>query len=78
MESRKMVLMKLFIGQQWRHRHIEPTYGPRGIGEEGEGGRYVQSNIQTYINICKIDSQWNYLFVLLYDSGNSNHGSVTL
>ena len=78
MESRKMVLMKLFIGQQWRHRHREQTYGPRGIGEEGEGGMYVQSNIQTYINICKIDSQWNYLFVLLYDSGNSNHGSVTI
>ena len=25
MESRKMVLMKLFEGQQWRHRHREQT-----------------------------------------------------
>ena len=34
MESRKMVLMKLFAGQQWRHRHREQTYG-----QEGRGGR---------------------------------------
>ena len=26
-ESRKMVLMKLFVGQQWRHRYREQTYG---------------------------------------------------
>ena len=34
MESRKMALMKLFAGQQWRHRHREQTYGH---GEGGEG-----------------------------------------
>ena len=33
MESRKMVLMNLFAGKQWRHRHREQTYGHR----EGEG-----------------------------------------
>ena len=27
MKSQKMVLMKLFVGQQWRHRHKEQTYG---------------------------------------------------
>jgi len=27
MESRKMVLMNLFSGQQWRNRHREQTYG---------------------------------------------------
>ena len=27
MESRKMVLMELFAGQQCRHRHREQTYG---------------------------------------------------
>ena len=32
MESRKMVLMKLFAGQQWRHRHREQTCGHRGGG----------------------------------------------
>ena len=34
MESRKMVLMNLFAGQQWRNRHREQTYGHRV-----EGGR---------------------------------------
>ena len=32
MESRKMVLMKLFSGQQWRYRHREQTYGHGGGG----------------------------------------------
>ena len=27
MESRKMVLMNLFAGQQWRNKHREQTYG---------------------------------------------------
>ena len=35
MESRKMVLMKLFAGQQWTHRHREQTYGQ----DSGEAGR---------------------------------------
>ena len=56
-----MVLIKLFTGQQWRHRHREQTYGYRGIGEEGEGGMYVESNMEIYINICKIDSQWEFV-----------------
>ena len=29
MESRKMVLRNLFIGEQWRKRHREQTYGQR-------------------------------------------------
>ena len=33
MESRKMVLMNLFAGQQWRKRHTEQIYG-HGEGEE--------------------------------------------
>ena len=28
--------------------------------EEGEGGMYGESNMQTYITICKIDSQWEF------------------
>ena len=36
MESRKMVLIKVFAGQQWRPRHREQTYGH---GEVGWGGR---------------------------------------
>ena len=30
MNSRKMVLMNLFAGQQWRPRHREQTHGHRG------------------------------------------------
>ena len=34
MESRKMVLMNLFIGQRWRYGHREQTCGDsRGKGE---------------------------------------------
>ena len=29
-----------------------------GEGEEGEGRMYGESNIEIYITICKIDSQW--------------------
>ena len=32
MESRKIVLMNLFSGQQWRDRHREQTYGHGGRG----------------------------------------------
>ena len=50
-----MVLKNLFAGQQWRNRHREQTYGH---GErEGEGEMYGESNMETYITICKIDSQ---------------------
>ena len=34
---------------------------------------YGKSNMETYITMCKIDSQQN----LLYGSGNSNRGSVS-
>ena len=30
MESKKMALMNLFSGQQWRNRHREQTYGHGG------------------------------------------------
>ena len=47
MESRKMMMMNLFAGQQWRYRHREQTYG-RISGKEGEGGIYGESNVETY------------------------------
>ena len=28
--------------------------------EEGEVGRYGESNRETYITICEIDSQWEF------------------
>ena len=53
-----MVLKNLFAGQQWRNRHREYTYGHEERG--GEGEMYVESNMETYITICKIDSQWEF------------------
>ena len=31
-----------------------------GEGEEGEDEMYGESNMETYITICKIDSQWEF------------------
>ena len=47
--------MNLFSGQQWRNRHREQTYGHGERG--GEDEMYGKSNMETYITICKIDSQ---------------------
>ena len=53
-----MVLKNLFTGQQWRNRHREQTYGHGERG--GEGEMYGNSNMETYITICKIDSQQEF------------------
>ena len=58
MESRKMVLKNLFTGQQWRNKHREQTYGHGERG--GEGEMYGESNMEIYITMCKIDSQWEF------------------
>ena len=29
-------------------------------GEEGDSGMYGESNMETYITICKIDSHWEF------------------
>ena len=50
-----MALNNLFTGQQWRKRCREWTYGHRKRG--GEGEMYGKSNMETYMTICKIDSQ---------------------
>ena len=62
MEYRKIVLKNLFTGQQWRNRHREQTYGHGERGEEGE--TYGKSNMETYITICKVDSQWEFAVCL--------------
>ena len=46
------------------------TYGHRETG--GEGEMYEESNMETYITMCKIVNG-----NLLYASGNSNRGSVS-
>ena len=53
-----MVLKNLFTGQKWRNRQREYTYGHRERGREGE--KYGKSNMETYIAICKIDSQCEF------------------
>ena len=57
-----MVPKNLFVGQQWRNRYREQTYrhGERG----GEGEMYGESNMETYITICKIESQWEFAVCL--------------
>ena len=62
MESRKTVPKNLFAGQQWRNRHGEQTYGHGQRG--GEGELYGESNMETYVTICKIDSQWEFAVCL--------------
>ena len=59
MESRKMALMNLFSGQQWRNRHKEQTYGHGGRGE-GRGWRCMERITEIYIAICRLDSQWEF------------------
>ena len=58
MESRKKVPMNLFARQQWKNRHREQTYGHGQRG--GEGELYGESNMETYITICKLDGQWEF------------------
>ena len=35
-----------------------------GGGQSGEGGRFEDSNMETYIAMCKIDSQWEFALFL--------------
>ena len=54
-----MVLKNLFTGQQLRSRHRIQTYGH---GERaGEGEMYGKSSMDTYITICKIVSQQEFV-----------------
>ena len=48
--SRKMALMKVFAGQQWKRRWGEQSYG-HGVGE-GEGGTKGDSSMETYTLPC--------------------------
>ena len=53
-----MVPKNLFSWQQWRNRHRELAYGHWERG--GEGEMYEKSNMENYITICKVDSQWEF------------------
>ena len=57
MESRTMVLiMNFFAGHQWRNSHREETYGHGERG--GDGETYGESDMETYMTICKLDGKW--------------------
>ena len=57
-----MILKNLFAVQLWRNRHREQNYGH---GERrGMGKMYAESNMETYITMCKIDSQWEFAVCL--------------
>ena len=73
MESRKMVLMNLFAGQQWRHKENR-LLNTGGGGEQGEGATNGESSMETYI-LPYVKEIANGS--LLYDSGNLKQGSVT-
>ena len=52
-------MKNLFTGQQWKNRHREQMYEHGEWG--GEGEMYGKSNMETYITICKIDSQQEFV-----------------
>ena len=62
MKSQKILPNNLFAGQQWRKRYIKQTYGHGDSG--GEGEMYGESNRETYVTICKIDSQREFVVCL--------------
>ena len=44
-------------------KQTEQTYGHGGwggMGWEGMGEMYRESNMETYITICKTESQWEF------------------
>ena len=71
MESRKMVVMNLFAGQQWRNRHRDRLMDT-GRGEERVRGMERVKRKLTLSYVKQI-ANGNLLCV----SGNSNRGSVT-
>ena len=57
MESRRMVLKNLLTGSSGE-TDIENRHGHGERG--GEDEMYGESDMETYITICKIDSQWEF------------------
>ena len=52
-----MVLKNLFTGS---NGETDIKNGLMDMGAGGEGDMYGKSNMETYITICKIDSQWEF------------------
>ena len=47
MESRKMLLMNLFAGKEWRHRRRKWTCGHSGEGESGMAEKVASAYIHS-------------------------------
>jgi len=60
MESGKMVLMNLFAGQQWRHRHREQIYGHGGRGGRRGWDKLREWHGNTHTTVCTTDTQWEF------------------
>ena len=58
MESRKMVLMNLFSGQQRRNRLREQICGPGRVRNEFIRKMEMKTFALCNVHICKIDSKW--------------------
>ena len=56
----KMVLMNYLQGSKGDTDVENRLMDMAGVAEEGEGGMYGESNMETYITICKIESQWEF------------------
>ena len=72
MESRKLVLVNLFSGQQWRNR--ERIYGHGGRG----GGRWLRCRERVTWKVTLPYVKQMASGNLLCDPGNSNRASVTV
>ena len=59
MDSRNMVPMNLFAGQQWRNRQTDMENTLMDTGERGRDGEMYGEHIMD-ITICKVDSQWEF------------------
>ena len=57
-----MVLMKLFAWQPWRHRQNRLMDIDGRARKEKVG--CMESNMETYITICKTDGQWEFAVCL--------------
>jgi len=70
MEYRKVVLKNLFTGQQWRDRQNR-------LMDMGRGEERVRCKKRVTWKLTLLYVKWIANKNLLYDSGNSNRGSVS-
>ena len=57
-----VLIMNLFAGHQWKSSHRGQTYGHEE--RRGDSETYRESNMETYMTICKIDSQRKFAVCL--------------